>query len=191
MALTMERLESLVKAEGLKYFRDPDRDALMLGATGLNGSYQFLILLELGGEFIQFRTMRYHSCPLSHPQVDAVLRVLGDLNYRLRFLKFGWDPSDGEIVAYGDMWIIDGDLTQAQFGRMIKAYMTVMDLNYARINQTVETGEDPGEVDPADAVRRASGAGLPPALQEAVDELKKRLAQGREGGEAGGDIDVL
>jgi hypothetical protein len=177
MALTMEGLESLVQAADLRYFRDPTRDALMLGATGINGSYQFLILLELGGEFIQFRTMSYHSCPESHPNVDAVLRVLGALNYRLRFIKFGWDPSDGEIVAYGDMWIIDGDIAVGQFGRMIKAYMTVMDLNYARIDQTIQTGEDPGEVDPTEAARRAAGAGLPPRLQEAID----RLLAGREG----------
>ena len=63
MALTMERLKSLLEGEDLKYFLDPAMDKIMLGATGVNGSYQLLILLEVENKFIQFRSMNYHSCP--------------------------------------------------------------------------------------------------------------------------------
>jgi hypothetical protein len=144
----MERLEALVSGCDLRYFRDPQRDALLLGVTGMRGSYQFLVLLEVGGEFLQFRTMRYHSCPKDHPHVAATLELLGALNYQLRFVKFGWDPSDGEIVLYGDMWMVDGDPTQEQLRRMFNSYMAVMDLNHPRIGQTIQTGADPGEMLP-------------------------------------------
>ncbi|MFC1660298.1 YbjN domain-containing protein [Gemmatimonadota bacterium] len=93
----------------------PSRDALILGVTGLHGRYQFVVVLELGGEFLQFRTLGYHACPVGHPSQSPVLKILAELNQRLRFIKFAWDPSDGEIVAYGDTWVCDGDLTEKQF----------------------------------------------------------------------------
>ena len=111
MALTMERLKSLLEGEDLKYFLDPAMDKIMLSARGVNGSYQLLVLLEVENKFIQFRSMNYQSCPADHEHVVPILKLLGELNYKLRFLKFGWDPSDGEIVVYGDTWIEDGDLT--------------------------------------------------------------------------------
>ena len=190
MALTMERLKNQVGAIPLRFFIDPDRDALMLGATGLNGRYQFLILLELDGEFLQFRTIGYHSCPLDHPNVDETLRVLGELNYRLRFIKFGWDPADGEIVAYGDAWISDGDLAQGQIGRMAKSFMSIMDLQYARIDATIQTGEDPGEVDPF-GPDGPGGADLPPDLRAVIDRIRSGRPDSGDGDddEDGSDFD--
>jgi hypothetical protein len=172
----MERLRNLVEGEGLKFFLDPNRDALMLGATGLNGRYQFLILLEVNGEFVQFRTLGYHSCPADHPNLVAFLKVMGELNYRLRFIKFGWDPADGEVVAYGDAWIADGDLSQGQVGRMCKSFMSLMDLQYARINTTIQTGEDPGEVDPIQAMGQVDDSGLPPEIRRILDQIRRRGA---------------
>jgi hypothetical protein len=176
MTLTMEQLKKLLEGEDLKYFLDPALDKLMLSARGVNGSYQLLILLELEGQFIQFRSMHYHSCPVGHEHLEATLQVLGGLNFQLRFVKFGWDPSDGEIAVYGDTWIEDGDLTQKQFGRMVHAYLTMMDLNYARIDQTIRTGEDPGEI----GSRKGGGgpSGLPPEMQELLDRLMEGLGGG-------------
>ena len=180
MTLTMEQIKSLTEGEKLKYFLDPDRDALMMGATGVNGRYQLLLLLEVDGKFIQFRSMNYHSCPEGHEHLEATLKVLGDLNFRLRFVKFGWDPSDGEIAIYGDVWIEDGDITQKQFGRMVHAYLSMMDLNYARIDKVIKTGVDPG------AGEGGSASGLPTELQEMID----RLASQAGGGGDDGDVDA-
>jgi len=179
MALTKERLQSLVKATGLKFYVDPDRDALMLGGQGVNGRYQFVILLELGGEFLQFRTLRYHFCPSDHAHVDAILRVLGEINFQLRFSKFGWDASDGEIVAYGDLWISDGDVTETQMDRMLKSYLSIIDLQYARIDATIKTGKDPGELNPFQGP-----SGLPPEVQKVLDRIK---AERDDEGGAGDD----
>jgi hypothetical protein len=85
MALTMARLRDLAGVGA----REPYRDSIQLGVTGINGKYAFLILLELEGDFLQFRTRVYHSCPLGHPNLDATLKVLAELNHRLRFIKFG------------------------------------------------------------------------------------------------------
>lgn len=179
MALTMEGLKALVEGEDFKYFLDPNRDAVMMGVTGLNGRYQLLILLAVEGKFIQFRTMGYHSCPLDHEHLEATLKVLGDLNFHLRFLKFGWDPSDGEVSVFGDAWIEDGTLTQKQFGRMAHAYLSMMDLNYARIDKVIQTGEDPGGLPKPGEGGGGAGSGLPPELQAMIDRL---IAKGGGGG---------
>ena len=176
MALTKERLQSLVNATGLNFFIDPNRDALFLAGQGMNSRYEFLILLELGGEFLQFRTLRYHFCPSDHQHLNATLRVLGEINLQVRFSKFAWDPSDGEIVVYGDIWISDSDLTKAQMDRMLKSYLSIIDLQYARIDATIKTGKDPGELNPSQGP-----SGLPPEVQKVLD----RIREAREGNKDG------
>jgi hypothetical protein len=153
MALKLAQLEKLVEGEGMRYFRDPTRDALMLGAKGIAGQYQFMILLELEGQFMQFRTINYQHCTADHKHLKAVLQVLGGLNYRLRLAKFGWDESDGEIVVYADHWIMDGTVTQEQFSRILHNYLPAVDLSNPRIAKTMETGTDPGELDPETILR--------------------------------------
>jgi len=69
MALTMEQLKNLMKQEKLRFFLDPDNPRIMFGATGLNGSYQFVISLENNGDFLQFRTLRFLFCPKTAPKV--------------------------------------------------------------------------------------------------------------------------
>ncbi len=183
MALTMAQLKGLVDAEGLKYYVDPNRDALMMRVKGANGEYELLVLLEVGGEFLQLRSLGYHTCPPDNPHTDELLKLLGTLNYRLRFVKFGWDPEDGEITVYGDTWIKDGGVTEKQFGHMARAYFSVMDLNFPRIDQTIRTGKDPGEATPGGA--KGGAAGLPPEMQELLDKLLK----GTGGGGGGKDDD--
>ena len=181
MALTMAQLKKLAEGEGFKYFLDPSRDALMMRARGAFGEYQLLVLLELGGEFLQFRSISYNTCPVGHPQLGATLQLLADLNYRLRFLKLGWDENDGEITVYGDMWIKDGTVTQKQFGQMVHSYLSMMDLNNRRIQETIRTGKDPGETIPDGAPKGSSG--LPPEMQALLDKLLGGLGGAKEGKE--------
>jgi hypothetical protein len=150
MALTLDRLKELVEGEDLKYFIAPDRPAVMMGFGGLHGRYQVIVKSEVDGRFLQFRTISYLSCPADHSNIDAVLRVMGHLNYQLRLAKFGWDPDDGEIVVYADMWVEDGDPTQEQFKAMLRTFLPAMDLNHPRLQKTIETGVDPGESSPDD-----------------------------------------
>lgn len=147
MAYTLPELRRLLEAEGLRYYLIPDREGVMLTLSGSNGRFQFLILLEEEGEFLQFRSIEYLYCPRDHPHLEATLKVLGELNYRLRLMKFGWDPTDGEIAAYVDLWIMDAEITNGQFGRMAQAYMSILDDESPRIRQAIESGTVPGSED--------------------------------------------
>lgn len=172
MALTLDQLKRLVEGEKLKYFVHPERPTLLLVFGGLHGKYQVAFSLELEGKFLQFRTAGYAECGSDHPHLPEVLKVLGHLNYQKRLVKFGWDPSDGEIMAYADAWIVDGTLTQAQFSRMVSNYVPTIDFASQRIQETLKTGTDPGEKDPAEVISGMLGGDLPEPLRKLLEKIK-------------------
>ena len=164
MAITIDKLKSLAEGQKLRYFLAPDRPALLVGFGGTTGVFQVLMHIEVDGRFLQFRTLGYAKCPADHPHVEAVLRVIGALDYKLRLTKFGWDPTDGEIVAYADLWLEDATLTQRQFGAMLAAFLPGIDEGYGRIARTIESGVDPeGSGGPGVATSQGTGmGGMPP-----------------------------
>lgn len=165
MAMTLETLKKLCDGEGLKYFMAPDRPAAMMVFGGPNGRFQVIAKVEVDGRFVQVRTIAYLHCPADHPHLLPVLRVLGQLNYQLRLVKFGWDPSDGEIAVYADVWVEDGQLTQSQFGALFRSLVPAIDLNCQRLTRTIETGQDPGEV------TAQGGGGLSKEIEEALRRI--------------------
>ncbi len=173
MAMDMDSLKRLLDGEGLKYFVDPSRPALLLGFRGLLGRYQFVILLEQEGAFLQLRTIHLARCPADHPHLQEVLKVVGSIDFLIRFVKFGWDPGDGEIVGYGDVCLAkDGTLTQAQFKQILRHYLTALEIGAKRINDTIETGRDPGQFDPVEMA--AQKGGLPPQLRTMLERMRKK-----------------
>lgn len=143
MTCTVPQLRELLEGEGLRYYLIPDRDGVMVQMRGNEGEYQFNILLELDWEFLQFRSIGYAHCPQGHPNLDVTLQVLGEANYRLRLMKFGWDPIDGEIAAYADLWIADAEITQGQFSRMANGFMSILDDEFPKIQKAIESGIGP------------------------------------------------
>ncbi len=72
---------------------------------------------------------------------------------------------------------------------MMHNYLQGIDLNYDRITQVIETGEDPGELDPEKILERILGeaGGLPPKLRDKIKELKEK----KEGGKKGKKVEEL
>ncbi len=181
MPMTMDQLQQLVKGQNLKYFLHPENPALMLQAKGINGSYQFVIALQQEGTFLQFKTLQYLFCKEDNPNLFEALKVMGALNYQIRLAKWGWDPRDGEIDVCADTWIEDSALTQEQFGRITFNYLTALDMNYSRLQTTIETGTDPGEFNPLEMAKRvARDSSLPPELQELLDKTRSPGRRRRE-----------
>jgi hypothetical protein len=175
MALTLPRLQELLKAEGLLFYVAPDRPVVRLGVAGMFGRYEMVVHLENEGQFLQFRTVGYMTCPATHPNLAAVLRAMAAINYRNRFVKFGWDQSDGEIAGYGDMWVVDGDVTPQQFSRMMHNFVPAIDTSSARLKETMTTGRDPGDEDPIAMLARTfagNEGALPPELRKLVEQLR-------------------
>ena len=144
MAITPDQLKQLLDTRGITYFVAPDKPMFLMGFTGMSGSYQVVMNIELDGRFLMIRTLSYGSCPKSHPHCDAVVQVIGALDFLLRTTKFSWDPTDGEIVASLELWLEDATLTNEQFGALLGAFLPAIDLSHRRISVTMETGTDPG-----------------------------------------------
>lgn len=186
MAITFEELQKLVKNEGMRFFVDPHQAHLMLGIAGMFGRYHVLIMLLNDGEFLQIRSVNNLYCRPDHPHWLEVQRVLGALNLGYRLVKFAWDASDGEIIAFADLWLMDNALTQKQLNRIFANFMPALDVASERLRKTIETGKDPGAMRPEDMIKRLAGssAGLPAALEE----LLKKLQDGKGSPQ---DIDEL
>jgi len=145
MALSMKGLRKILDALKLRYFLHPDRPAVLMGVNCNHGTYQILISLQDDGQFLQLRSTSYLECPEGHRHLPAVLRALTALNLRNRFAKFAWDPRDGEILAYGDTWVVDSTITKDQLHRIIGNLVPAIDAAHPRIVKTIETGKDPGD----------------------------------------------
>ncbi len=180
MAIELDDLKRLLDKEELRYFVAPDRPAIMVGFAGMFGHYQVVLTLELDGTFLQFRTVRYLHCPQDNPHLLAVLKVLGHIDYTIRLVKFGWDPADGEIVGYVDEWVMDDTLSQAEFSKMVQSFVAGIDSNYDRLKRTLETGEDPGPLDPASLMGRLFGGGLPEAVTTLLEAQRKKKKEEEE-----------
>ena len=174
MALTFDELKDLVKREGLRFFVDPDENRLMVGVSGMCGKFQLVISLYDEGVFLQIRSVNYLYCPPDHPALLELLKAIADVNYQTRLVKFAWDGSDGEIVAYADTWLMDSTLTQEQLHRMLGNYVPAIDLQSYRFQRTLKEGKDPGRIDPNALVGELLGGDtLPPEIRAILEEAAK------------------
>lgn len=187
MAITMTDIRGMLEAEGLKYLIDPNRPLCFFAVTGLSGTFQVVIALELEGQLLQLRTIRYAVCSAEQPAFPALARALVELNGQHRFVKYSWDPSDGEVVVYGDHWIMDGTVTREQFRRMLGNFLPVIDQSFRRISQIIGTGTDPGNTNLVAVLRSLESKG---GLDAALKDLLDKLSGGEEAGPAAPEITV-
>lgn len=157
MTMSLDQLKSLLAEDGVRYFVDPERPALLALFGGYHGSYQIVFDIDLEGAFLQFRTVHYAKCPATHEHIKAVLELLGSLNYSYRSTKFGWDPRDGEIVCYVDLWLEDATVTLQQLQANLGIMLRTIDKANFRLSGLLATGADPGE--PAPPKPEGSGSG--------------------------------
>ena len=170
MAITFAQLKDLVRKEGLQFFVDPDETRLIVGVSGICGKFQLVISVYDQGVFLQIRSVNYMFCPPNHPALVELLKAMADVNYQTRLVKFAWDQSDGEVVAYADLWLMDTTLTQEQLHRMLGNYVPAIDLHSYRFRRTLEEGRDPGRVDPSKLVGELlKGNTLPPEIRAALE----------------------
>jgi hypothetical protein len=148
VALTIETLRSFLDSAEIRYMIVPDEPVVALGLTTPSGRH-FLIhgMIEAEGSLLQFRTNGYEQCPLTSPHLGAVVRLLNELNHHLRLVKFTLDPDDGEITVFADLAMLDSEPTTSQVLGLLAFLMERVREHADRIEATVSTGTDPGEVE--------------------------------------------
>jgi hypothetical protein len=146
MSLSMEQFTEVLKSLEVPYWTSPDRPALMFGSVAKsNKRYMVSASFDGDGAFFQLRSVEYGTCTVNHRNFAAVARLLLDLNYQYRGVKFSLDPRDGEIACFSDLLLFDAEATQTQIIGMVSFFLDIIDTCNQRIRVTIETGEDPGE----------------------------------------------
>jgi len=175
--MNIDDLKRLADGHSLKYFTSPDSPQLLAIFGGLFGKYQITITVQSEGDFLQFRTQEFLACPADHPWLKEALRALAHMNCQKRMTKFGWDPSDGEIMAFADIWVMDGGVTQKQFDRIIGGFVPAIDVAFARLGKIIATGDDPRD---EGVLLGASGAGsgVMASIAEKIQDLLRKRKPG-------------
>jgi hypothetical protein len=155
MAIQLADVQKLLREMGMKSFCDTEQGVIWFGTRGERGSYQVTVTKDMEGKFLQLRSMDYAHCPADHPHCDTLHRLLGEINYLKRVIKFGWDKKDGEVAAYADVIIGDGGLSQNQLHLVLGFFLGSLDECNPRIQQVIQTGKEAEE----GPVRMALGAG--------------------------------
>jgi hypothetical protein len=149
MPLTMPQFTDILKHLEVPYWVSPDRPALMFGAKSKSGKrYMISASFDGDGSFFQLRSVEYATCVVTHRNFPSVARLLLDLNYQFRGVKFSLDPRDGEIACFSDLLLFDADATQTQITGTVSFFLDIIDGSFRRIMVTIETGNDPGEEEP-------------------------------------------
>ena len=150
MGMTFDALKNLLDTEQLNYFIHPHAPAAMFKINGKNGPLGFIISLQMDGDFLKIAASDYTKCPSDSPHLPTLFRLLSELNASIRWIKWSWDPRNGDILVEGDMWVMDNQPTQKQFRRMLENIIPSLDEQLPRINQVIQTGQEP-DVNPPSA----------------------------------------
>jgi len=144
MGMTFDNVKTLLDTEQLNYFIHPNAPTAMFRLNGSNGSLGLIVSLQMNGEFLKIASFDYAKCPSDSLHVPALLRLLNELNAGIRWIKWSWDPQDGDISVQGDMWVMDNQPTQKQFRRMLENIIPSLEEHLPRINHVIQTGQDTG-----------------------------------------------
>lgn len=158
MAMQMERLESFLLAEKLR-FRSHEAGHIVVGfatrnytAPGGNAAaaprgaddrfkgIAIAVRLSENGRYLECLAPGLYDLGTCRHR-DAVLRALMAIMQRTKMVRFDWDPADGEIRCSVECPLEDGSLTRQQFIRMLRALPEIIDDWDPVIRAAMETGE--------------------------------------------------
>jgi hypothetical protein len=96
--------------------------------------------LQEKGEYLDVDALELATCKKDSPALPKVLEAVAHANYKYKVVKFGWDPSDGEIRATVCLPLEDNDqLPSAQVGAMIKFLSGVCDDFYPTLEAALQS----------------------------------------------------
>jgi hypothetical protein len=148
MALTFPGLMAFLTEAEVKFLIAPDLPMLAITlATPSGRTFLLHATIEAEGTLLQLRTNGYLVCPPSSPFRDAVLRLLNELNFKLRIVKFCLDAGDGEVVVYADLAVMDSTPTITQVMALTGFVMERVRETAGRIEAVITTGLDPEDKD--------------------------------------------
>jgi len=127
MAIEVGQVPRALEASGLKHQRLDD-ERIILGMQCKHLQLDMRVGIQEDGEYLDVDAFKIATCKKGSPALPEVLKELAFANYHYKVVKFGWDPSDGEIRATVCLPLEDNtDLPREQLEAMIGFLAKVCD----------------------------------------------------------------
>jgi len=170
MSTTLETLINFLDLDGYRYTQNPAQPTLWLPPQASTlPTHTIQLDLSEDGELLRFtvpQLLNLADCP----HRDVVLEALLSFSYRLKMLRFEYDPTDGEVRASIELPLEDVALTQRQFQRCLRGLVDLVGQRVLPpIQEMLVTGVLPQTQEPE----------LPAGLMEELTSLLTKL-QGSE-----------
>ncbi|MCS7225849.1 MAG: hypothetical protein NZ821_02530 [Gloeomargarita sp. SKYB31] len=147
MAATLSQIGGYLDRMNWRYDVDTERNRIVTGVKTTNMERLVLVIaLEENGEFFKLYAPQVLQIR-NHPHQAAALQTLLTIAWETKMVQWEYDPSDGEVRAIIEFPLEDAPLTERQFVRCLDALVRIVDEKaYPRLQQTLETGQDPGDI---------------------------------------------
>lgn len=179
MGANLKQIASYLDNLGWEYRLDEDEDRII---TGVEADHleDFLIVVQLDedGKFFRVFAPQVLAGVQEHPYKGSILQTMLAISWETKMLQWEYDPSDGEIRAIIEFPLEDSILTEKQFQRCLSGLIQVVDsVALPRLQQVMETGEDPGNVELGERLLlsiQEEAPGLLDLLEKAIEARRKR-----------------
>ena len=179
MAANLKQIAKYLDNLGWDYRFDEEEDRIITGVEAENIE-DFLIVVQLDeeGKFFRLFAPQVLAEVKDHPYKDAILQTMLAISWETKMLQWEYDPSDGEIRAIIEFPLEDYLLTERQFNRCLSGLIQIVDtVALPRLQEVMETGEDPGNLDLGERLLlsiQEQAPGLLELLEKAMEARKKR-----------------
>jgi len=179
MAVNVQEIGEYLDQLGWDYRIDEEEERIVTGVEGDNVE-DFLIVVQLDedGKFFRVFAPQVLSGVKDHPHKAAILQTMLVISWETKMLQWEYDPSDGEIRAIIEFPIEDSTLTEKQFNRCLSGLVQLVDtVAIPRLQEVMETGHDPGNVEVGERLLlsiQEQAPGLLDLLEKAMEARKKR-----------------
>ncbi|MEL6458819.1 MAG: hypothetical protein AAFY21_17240 [Cyanobacteria bacterium J06641_2] len=179
MAVNVQEIAEYLDQLGWDYRIDEEEERIVTGVEGDNVE-DFLIVVQLDedGKFFRVFAPQVLSGVKDHPHKAAILQTMLVISWETKMLQWEYDPSDGEIRAIIEFPIEDSTLTEKQFNRCLSGLVQLVDtVAIPRLQEVMETGHDPGNVEVGERLLlsiQEQAPGLLDLLEKAMEARKKR-----------------
>ncbi|MBN1418049.1 MAG: YbjN domain-containing protein [Planctomycetes bacterium] len=110
------------------------------------GGEDLLVVASISfeGKMVQFRTVGLLLAPDQEYRRE-LLSALMEMNDDFKLIKLAYDTDDGEVVAYVDVLLAEGEMTEAQLRRCIGILREIGGMAKTRLAEIAKSGKDPGK----------------------------------------------
>ena len=178
MTTTLKAIAQYLDNRNWKYVVDEAKSRIVTGVKAENVE-QFAIVIQLlrDGESVQIYAPQLLNVKDSVFKGVLFQSILSFL-WNYYFVRFEYDPRDGEVRASIDLFLEDNTLTERQFDRALSVLIEIVDLHAMPRMQTIlATGIDPGRKQLAQRMLEQMPEDMVSLLGEAIRERSNRAEE--------------